>query len=40
MAFTTLNLTLVNTSLRAPVGLDDIFDYPPADGAASIGHLL
>jgi len=27
-------------SLRAPVGLDDIFDCPPADGAACVGHLL
>lgn len=32
--------TLSNTNLRAPVGLDDIFDCPPADGAARIGHLL
>lgn len=29
-----------NTSLRAPVGLDDVFDCPPADGTARIGHLL
>lgn len=28
------------SSLRAPVGLDDIFDCPPANGAARIGHLL
>lgn len=28
------------TSLCAPVGLDDIFDCPPADGAACIGHLF
>lgn len=27
-------------SLRAPVDLDDIFDCPPADGAARVGHLL
>lgn len=26
--------------LRAPVGLYDVFDCPPADGAASVGHLL
>lgn len=28
------------TSLRTPVGLYDIFDCPPADGATCIGHLL
>lgn len=28
------------SGLRAPVGLDDVFDCPPADGAASVGHLL
>lgn len=26
--------------LRAPVDLDNIFDCPPADGAARIGHFL
>lgn len=30
----------LSTNLRAPVGLDDIFDCPPADGAARVGHLL
>lgn len=29
-----------NNNLRAAVGLDDIFDCPPADGAASVGHFL
>lgn len=28
------------SSLRAPVGLDDIFDCPPANGAARVRHLL
>lgn len=36
MAFDELNMTC----LRAPVGLDDVFDCPPADGAARVGHLL
>lgn len=27
-------------NLRAPVDLDDVFDCPPADGAARIGHFL
>lgn len=35
-----LNLTLSSSSLRTPVGLDDVFDCPPADGAACVGHLL
>lgn len=26
--------------LRAPVGLDNVFDLPPADGTAGVGHLL
>lgn len=26
--------------LRAAIGLDDVFDLPPADGAAGVGHLL
>lgn len=30
----------LNATLRAPVGLDDVFDCPPADGAARVGHLL
>lgn len=37
MALTTAR---AEPSLRAPVGLDDIFDCPPADGAARVGHLL
>lgn len=28
------------SSLCAPVCLDDVFDCPPADGAARVGHLL
>lgn len=27
-------------SLRAAIGLDDVFDLSPADGTAGIGHLL
>lgn len=27
-------------SLRASVGLDDVFDLSSADGAARVGHLL
>ena len=27
-------------SLRAAVGLDDVFDLSPADGTAGVGHLL
>lgn len=27
-------------NLRAPVDLDDVFDCPPADGAARVGHFL
>lgn len=26
--------------LRAPVGLDNVFDLPSADGTAGVGHLL
>lgn len=26
--------------LRAPVGLDDVFDLPSADGTAGVGHFL
>lgn len=31
---------LSGTCLRASVGLDDVFDCPPADGATRICHLL
>lgn len=27
-------------NLRASVDLDDVFDCPPADGAAGVGHFL
>lgn len=26
--------------LRAAIGLDNVFNLPPADGAAGVGHLL
>lgn len=40
MASTTSRADPGDASLRAPVGLDDVFDCPSADGAARIGHLL
>lgn len=40
--FTVFYMALIMScaSLRAPVGLDNIFDCPSADGAARVGHLL
>ena len=32
--------TVSRCVLRAPVGLDNVFDLPPADGTAGVGHLL
>lgn len=43
MALITSRKNLIEFScavLRAPVGLNNIFDCPPANGAARIGHFL